>query len=122
VARLVKGGSWGGQPGPGILVPAHAGVRGDQGEPLIYEADKIQIVIEVHDAEDQPGRKTMFGLVIGLDEPHQSLVHLWRAEKQIISVPVEELGNFLIPDLTPGRYELILSGPDLEIHVQNLEI
>ena len=49
IAHLVSGGlgsSFLAQP---ALAPAYAGLRGEEGEPFIYEADQVQVVIEVHD-------------------------------------------------------------------------
>ena len=121
VARAVNAGM-------GIDVLPHptaalfAGLRGDEVEPLIYEADELQVIIEVHEDPGQPFGTTLLGLVMGLEDAHQLEAHLWRADQRIASVEVEELGNFAIPDLTPGSYELILSGPEVEIHIQDLEI
>lgn len=122
VARLVNGGMGVdllGQPG---LAPAYSAVRGDEGETLIYDADGVQVVVEIHQEPDQPDRRNILGLVVGLDDPHLCEVHLWRDDRRVATVPVEELGNFVIPDLTPGGYELIISGPEEEIHIQGLQV
>ncbi len=118
VARLANG---------GVSVnllgqPALAGVRGHEREPLIYEADGIQVVIEVHQDPDQPERRSIFGLVTGADDPGQLEVHLWQSSQPVATVQVEDIGNFVIPSLTPGRYELILSGAEVEIHIQELVV
>jgi hypothetical protein len=38
------------------------------------------------------------------------------------TVNVDELGNFIFSGLAPGSYDLVLSGPELEIHAQDLEV
>jgi hypothetical protein len=120
VARALKGGT-----GLDVLLqpaPALAGLRGDEGDSLIYEADEFQVVIEIHRDPDRPEGRTILGLVVGLDDPHQLEVHLWHADQRVASVTVEELGNFAIPGVSPGSYELILGGPEVEIHIQDLEV
>jgi hypothetical protein len=102
--------------------PSFAGLRGDEAGPLIYEADGLQIVIEVQSDPGQLDGHTLLGLVMGLGDSHQLKAHLWRAEQRIATVEVEDLGNFAIPNVAPGSYKLILSGPEEEIHIQDLEI
>jgi hypothetical protein len=121
VARLVSGG-----PGSSLLqqpalAPAYVGVRGEEEEPMVYQADDIQVVIEIHEDVDQPGHRVLLGLVTEI-EPRELKVHLWQASQCIATVSVDELGNFVIPGLAPGSFELILSGPEVEIHIQALEI
>jgi len=102
--------------------PALGGVRGDEGEPLIYEADGVQVVVEIHQDPDQPDHRSILGLIIGVDDPDQLEVHLWQSDQPVATVQVEDIGNFVIPSLAPGRYELIVSGLELEIHIQELEV
>ena len=121
VARLVSGGVEVGLLGRPALAPAYVGVRGGEGEPYLYQADEVQVAIEVQDDADRPGRRVVMGLVIGM-EPGGLDAHLWRAARPVATVPVDELGNFIIPDLGPGSYELILSGPEMEIHIQEVQV
>lgn len=109
-----------GQMGQPALAPAYAGLRGAE-EARIYQADDVQVAVEVQDDAERPGRKVLLGLVIGA-EPGELEAHLWQAGEQIAVVPLDELGNFVIPELAPGGYELILSGPAVEIHIQDLDV
>ena len=120
VARVVDAGTSVtvlGQP-----APAFAGLRGDESEPFIYEADGVQVVIEIHQDPEQADRSSILGLIIGTEDPEDLEAHLWQAAQRVKRAQVDELGNFAIPGLSPGSYELILSGPGMEIHVQSLEI
>ena len=121
VARLVNGGLEAGLLGQPALAPAYAGVRGEEREPTLYQADDIQVAIEIQEDAEQPDRRVLLGLVIGA-EPSRVEAHLWQADQRVAVVPVDELGNFVIPDLAPGSYELILSGPEIEIHIQELQV
>ena len=121
VARLLTGGMDAGLVGRPDLAPASVGVRGKEGEPYFYQADEVQVAIEVQDDANRPGRKVVLGLVIGT-EPGGLDVHLWRAARPVATVAVDELGNFCIADLAPGSYELILSGPEIEIHIQEVRV
>lgn len=121
VARLVNGGLEAGLLGQPALAPAYAGVRGGEREPYLYQADDVQIAIEVQDDAEQLDRKVILGLVIGM-ELGGLKAHLWQANQRVAVAPVDELGNFVFPDLALGSYELILSGPEIEIHIQDLEV
>jgi len=118
VARLVSGGPLG-QP---ALAPAFAGVRGAEPEPLIYQAEEVQVMLEIQEDADRPDHRTLLGLVIGLDTLQGFAAHLWAAEQLLATAPVDELGNFVLSNLIRGRYELMLSGPKTGIHIQDLEI
>lgn len=119
IARLVSGG----QAGHlfNSAAPALAGLRGQEAGPYLYQAEEIQVAIEVQDDARQPGRKSLLGLAMG-PEPTGGLALLWQAEQRVAVVPVDDLGSFAIPDLGPGSYDLILSGPQTEIHIQELQI
>ncbi|MBN2004704.1 MAG: hypothetical protein JXA21_15210 [Anaerolineae bacterium] len=121
VAQLVGG-------GPGVepaaqltLAPAYAGLRGKEKEPLIFQTGDIQIAIEVQDDAERPGRRAILGLVIG-EIPEEMEAHLWKAGQHIAEVPVDELGGFDISDVAPDNYELILSSPEVEIHIRDLRL
>jgi hypothetical protein len=122
VARLVSGGARGdllAQP-----APAYAGLRGreEQALPLIFEAEQVQVVLDVQADPAHPGRQTILGLVAGVDDPQAHQVYLWKDSQRMTAVSVDETANFVIPDLAAGRYELILSGPGVEVHVQDVPV
>ncbi len=117
IARLVGGGQGWGQPSP---MPIFAGVRGEEEGPLIYQVDGVQIAIEIQDDAEQPGRKIVLGLVTGLDSTGLN-VTLRQVDQIVATVSVDNAGNFVIPGLDPGSYQLILARPEVEIHVQSLE-
>ena len=119
IARLVSGG----MPGPMAMAPAYAGTRGDEsGAPLVYQADDVQVIVEVEADAERPDRKTVLGLVVGLDEASDFKAHLWQAGQRVTTTAVDELCNFVLPGLLPGEYELVLAGPKLEIHVQRVQV
>jgi hypothetical protein len=119
IARLV-----GGMAGAGVplqLAPAVVGVRGADEGPRIYEADDVQLSIEVQPDPDRPTRRGLFGLVLSA-EPEKFRAHLWQQGTHITSVPVDGVGNFVISGLEPDSYELILDGPGVEVHVQDVAV
>lgn len=121
VARLSSGMQASGLFGPPALAPALAGLRGDVGGPLTYEAGDAQIILEIQRDEQRAGRHALVGLVMGLDG-QATQATLWREEQRIVSVAVDDLGNFTMDDLAPGEYELILAGAQDEVHIQSLHI
>lgn len=116
VAHLSQGGA------RGIGQPAFAGVRGEtDGPSYVYEAGDAQVSIEVQDDPEQPDRKILLGLIIGI-ESGEMKVQLWQAGQLVSAVVVDDFGNFVIPQLGSGSYELVVSGAEVEIHVQDLEV
>lgn len=114
VARLIPEASGG---GPG-LTPAFS-QRGGEAGPYLYETGNLQIAIEVQDDEDRPGRKSLLGLVTGLETGGLS-AQLWQAEQRIATTDVDDLSTFRISNIAPGRYDLTLLGPEIEVHVQDV--
>lgn len=94
-------------------------VRGEENGPLMYQAGDAQLTLEIQEDPEQTENKAILGLVLGV-APVGVMAHLWQAGELITSVMVDNLGNFIISNLAPGDYELILSGPSFEIHVQDL--
>lgn len=118
VARLLPAAPAGGEAG---LLPAMA-LRGDtQDGPRLYEAGEAQLSLEVQPHPEAAGRYTLLGLLLGA-EPAGLTAQLWQEERPVAAAEVDEIGNFTLGPLEPGDYELILSGPSLEIHVQDLSI
>jgi hypothetical protein len=121
VARLASGPQFGGLLGQPTLSPALAGLRGEADSPLIYEAGDAQVILEVQNDEEQAGRRTIIGLVMGWVN-QEVQVHLWRDEQQVATVALDTFGNFSIDDLAPGAYELFITGELTEMHIQDLLI
>lgn len=101
--------------------PAFGGLRGDGEEPFIYQAGQIRIVIEVQDDVEQMGLKTLLGLVTGL-ETNDFRIQVSQGDNVIATTSVDEIGNFIISHLSPGHYQLILTGSNMEIRVQSLPV
>ncbi len=108
----------GGQTRNMLGTPAFAMRGGDTG-PLMYEAGDAQLSLEVQDDPEHPGRKSILGLVLGI-ETEAVQARLIQNETVITVVALDELGNFTFAGLEPGKYELTLSGQDVEIHVPDL--
>lgn len=118
VARLVEG-RGGMQP---LLTPALAGVRGEEAGPYIYQADGVQVVMDVQADAEQPDRRVILGLIPGLDDPQELEVGVWQAGELHATAPVDELGNFVVAGLAPAAYDLIVSGSEVEIHIQDVRV
>ncbi len=118
VAQLISRGGSDQESGTPSMTPTLAGLRGEEEEPFIYKADDIQIIIEVQDVVDQPGKRKLLGLITGL-EFNGFVMQVHQEGQLIITTSVDEIGNFLISPLSPGHYDLTLLGPDKEIHIQS---
>jgi hypothetical protein len=96
-------------------------VRGAEEGPAIFQAGEVQIALEVQDDADRPGLQVLLGLVTGAEAAGWT-VSLWRDEQLVAETEVDDLGNLFFGGLEQGSYELIVSGPEAEIHIQNLDI
>jgi hypothetical protein len=121
IARLVDPGVGGSGLGLPTLAPAGLGVRGEDDGPRLYEAGDVQLSIDFREDSRRPDCQELLGLMVGAD-PAGFEAHLWRAGHRLVTVPVDELGNFVLHDLEPGRYDLIVAGSDTEIHVQDFQV
>jgi hypothetical protein len=121
VARLLGGKEAGQKREDFSWSPAFSGLRGAGEEPFIYEADHIQIVIEVQDDVEQMGHKTLLGLVMGL-ESKDFAIQISQEDRMVASTSVDEIGNFILSHLAPGNYKFMLSGPSIEIHIPSLTV
>ena len=121
IARLVSGKEMDQEGGEFSSPPAFAGLRGQEDGPFIYQHDNIQIVIEVQDDVEQMGFKTLLGLVTGV-ESNNFTIQVSQGEKAMATTAVDEIGNFIIPHLSPGRYKVILTGSNMEIHIPSLPV
>lgn len=102
---------------------ATAGLRGGaMGVQLVYAADEVQVIIDVQTDLAHPAQRMLLGLLLGLDTPQNVTAQLWHADQPVATALVDELGNFILDNLTPGAYDLILSDDTIEVHVQALVI
>lgn len=117
VARLAPGFDAGTSLSP--AAPALAGVRGGEDGPLVYTADDVQVSLEVQDDAAAANRRAILGLVLGVDAEGWG-VYLWRDEEEVAGAAVDELGNFMLGDLEPDTYRLLLHGEQVLIHIPEL--
>jgi len=116
IAQLIHGGS--SAQDSGVSDPAFASLRGGDDEPFIYQADHVQIAIEVQEDVEQPGRRILLGLITGL-KSNGFMMEAYQEEKIVATTFVDEIGNFIFSHFSPETYELILLGPDTEIRIQS---
>ncbi|HZD10861.1 MAG TPA: hypothetical protein VE553_05905 [Candidatus Binatia bacterium] len=101
--------------------PALAGMRGEVAGPLLYEADDVQVSVEVQDDGAHAGRKSVLGVVTGGDAAGWQAT-LWQDMEQVQTQSVDDLGNFVFEALPAGGYRLTLRGDEVEIVIQDLAV
>jgi hypothetical protein len=97
------------------------GLRGEAGEVRTYQAGEALLTLEVQTDPDHLERKTLLGLVTGV-EPAGITAFLWKGGEKLAETSLDEIGNFIFQGLGEGNYELILSNAELEIHVQDVGV
>ncbi len=107
--------------GMGTFPQAAMALRGGDTGPLMYEAGPARLSLEIKEDPERPGHKSLLGLLIGI-EPAGVQAAIWRQGTALATSDLDDLGNFVMTGLEPGDYELILAGPETEIHVQSLSL
>lgn len=97
------------------------GIRGEKEETYVYEADGVQIVIDIQDDVEHLGHKTLLGLVTGITA-RNFVVDLIIGGDLVASSRVDELGNFMISGISPGKYQLNIQGPEVEIQILTFQV
>lgn len=105
----------------GRLDLAYGSVRGDEDTSLLFEAEEWQIAIEIQDDVEQPGTKTLLGMVIG-DLSSEWQAQLWQGDQKIATCVIDAVGNFRFTQLGSKTYVLILSTKGQEIYIPPLEM
>ena len=91
-------------------------VRGDEtaDAPQIFNVGDLQVSIETQIDPAQPSQRCLLGLISGADTLGWR-AHVWQAGGQtgqfIITVEVDEFGNFTVPPVAAGNYQIIWMGP-----------
>jgi hypothetical protein len=97
------------------------GLRGEMGETRTYSAGEAELTVEVQTDPNHPELRALLGLVTGL-EGAELTAALWRTGELLAREPLDDLGNFMFQGLAPGNYDLILAGPEVEIHVTDITL
>jgi hypothetical protein len=103
------------------LVPEFVGVRGTISSAMMYEAGEFQLNIELQIDPDQPGKGTLLGLALG-EDVDRLVAKLFSDGIEITSSKLDDLGNFLFQDVPAGAYDLVLEGPETEIHIPTIAV
>lgn len=121
IAQLVKGGDGNQNADQPSFQPALEGLRGNGEKPFIYQAENIQIILEVQEDIEQPDLKMILGLVTGLTAGGFT-VQASQDGQTVATSPIDDIGNFTIHPLTPGTYDLTLRGPETEIRIPSFVV
>jgi hypothetical protein len=119
LARMVNDLDWG--TGAEALKPVFTGLRGPGDGPKRYEVDNYEITIEVQPDTEAPAKRTLYGLVLG-DLKSGFTATLYDESGKISSAPLDLIGNFVLPGVNTGTYDLLLQGDEMEIHIPGLVV
>src|SRR5262245_12957147 len=105
----------------------YGGMRGaGRGGQYAYRAEHLELMLDVHQINGRPERVVLVGMVSdeegipgALQRATASLLH---GDLVVHSTMLDELGNFILDDITPGDYSLSLRLPDLEVVVEALTL
>ena len=109
------------------LQPRMAGVRGAAtlSRRRVYEAES-RICIDIQQHEEAHGMSTLDGQVLvrggDLSDLAQSTVALVSDGIRMNDTPVDVLGDFSIPDVPAGMYDLIVEFANAEVTIKGMEI
>ena len=109
------------------LVDIYGAARGPaRTDQYAYHAENLQIVIDVHRLANRNDRRVLTGSLFLDDDLPQGR---WRASaysvdnNQLIkTADLDNLGNFVLDDLSPGSYRLSLYLPDREVVIEAIHL
>lgn len=101
------------------LVTSFARGEADNDEPLVYEADGIEITVDIE--PDDEGSYTLIGSVSEM-KYHNMKVYLYRNDQLIATHDIDEWGDFYVPNLSPETYVIILEVPAFTFCIPELRI
>ena len=91
-----------------------------------YQAENLQITIDIHRLVNRADRRTLIGtLFLDDDLPQgacQASAYLAHNNELIRTAELDELGNFMLDDLSPGNYRLSLRLPDREVVIETISL
>jgi hypothetical protein len=119
--KILIAGRMGGGRNAGSLTSAPVGLRGERDRPLVFETGPFQVTLLRDERSDRTDSVKILGLILG-GEIENWKAHLWQSTRQIGTRDVDEVGNFQFAGIRPGRYNLILEGDGVEVHIQEFEI
>jgi len=110
---------------PAALAAAYGTPRGlGRTDQYAYQAENLQITIDVHRLINRADRRVLTGtLFLDDDLPQgacQARAYLAHNDQLIKTAELDELGNFMLEDLSPGNYRLALRLPDREVVIETI--
>jgi anti-sigma factor RsiW len=91
-----------------------------------YRAERLELMLDVQRATGRPGRVVLVGTLLDEEalpgETQRAIASLLEGDFVVSSAALDELGNFVLDDITPGDYSLSLRLPDLEVVVEVLTL
>lgn len=103
------------------LAQAAVGTRGPEPKTQLFEAEGAQIALDTSADPNQPGKLQLLGYISGLAGGEWS-TSVWSEGELLLSVPIDEAGNFILEGLPVGTYDLILTGSQTEILISDLTL
>jgi hypothetical protein len=120
------------KPPAGVLLPAspQLALRGDGSgiSTSVYHVDPYVISLSSIKDDAALRRRNIVGDILATDGDEPSFQHwtvyLWREGQLLATGPVEDDSHFILQDIQEADdlHDLILSGPRVEIHLQNLRM
>lgn len=107
------------------LVAAYGALRGiPSGGQYAYQAENLQLMLDVERAASRPGRLVLLGILL-IDDSQPNLLrnasaNLLRDQTIVGNAQLDDLGNFTLDNLMPGNYSLLLRLHDREVLVDSL--
>jgi hypothetical protein len=105
----------------------YGGLRGaGPGGQYAYRAEHLELTLDVQRIAGQSGRVVLVGMLFDEETPpgqlQQATASLLEGDFVVSSTALDELGNFVLDDITSGDYSLSLRLPELEVVVEALTL
>jgi hypothetical protein len=118
-------------PPPGAVLPSppQLAVRGqsEEMETQVYQVDSYMIAVSIERDSTQLGKYNLVGDISAMEEMEDVdawQAHLWQGGVQLQTVSLQDAGDFVFMGVPSSDqpYELIITSPTIEVHLQQLHI
>jgi hypothetical protein len=119
------------KPPSGTLLPAPLQVavrgQGEEMETRVYQLDSYIVALSIERDRTQLGKYNLVGDISALEAMEATgawQAHLWQGGALRQTVSLQDAGDFVFMGVPASdqAYELIISGPTAEIHLQELQV
>lgn len=102
------------------LLPAGARTtRMTEGRQLIFDSEQGDIALDI---QPKGGSHVVNGQLLVADSEQPHLIQLVAADSEVASTVSDDIGEFTLPDVLDGEYQMVISASGYEVVIESLSL